>query len=65
MMHKKIETLSVTSLKHICKTKLIQVMPFLNSNLFQKYTGCHGVAVESLFWRPKMERNYLFRESSV
>jgi hypothetical protein len=40
-------------------------MLFLKSIFFQKYTGCQVVAVKSMFWRPKVERKYLFPEISV
>ena len=57
----KFETFSVDVFKTLFKTNLIQVMTFLNSKFFQKYTECHFVAVKSLFFRPKMERKCLLR----
>ena len=38
---------------------------FSNRIFFQKYTGCQVVAVKSMFFRPKVERKYLFPEISV
>jgi hypothetical protein len=49
MFHKKMNFFLQTSVEHFCQTNPIQVMLLVNSNFFQKSTGCHAVAAKSLF----------------
>jgi len=49
-----------TLLKHLCKTNLIHVMPFLNSDFFSKKNRVSVVAATWLFLLPKIERKIYF-----
>jgi len=62
MFHKKIKKKSVDVFKRLFQDQFDTSHAVSQLDFFQKYTGCHVVAVKSLFLQPKMERKYLSRK---
>jgi len=65
IFYKKFETFSVDVFKKLLQDQSGTSHAVSKLDFSPKFTGCHVVAVKSLFWRPKMGRKYVFRETSV